>query len=55
VTSIGEELEMDRRHRKNRPKKKEIPQERWDETIKSLQNQFGYSGHHEKDKNPKKE
>lgn len=43
--------------RKNRPKKKEIPQDKWDEQFQNLQGQYQYGGerHGEKDEDTKKE
>ena len=41
--------------RKNRPKKKEIPQEKWDEDLRNIQEKYQYGGRHGENKDPEEE
>lgn len=48
---------MNKNQRKNRPKKKEVPIEKWEQDLYDLKNKFEYGGEHrgEKNRDPEKE
>jgi hypothetical protein len=39
---------MNKNQRHNRPRKKEVPQEKWDEQFNNLKNQFEHDGKNRK-------
>ena len=55
VNSIGEE-KMNKNQRKNRPRKKEIPQEKWDSDFEDLRKKYEHGGKSRgENQNPKEE
>jgi hypothetical protein len=44
VKSIGEEKSLNKNQRHNRPRKKEIPQEKWDQDFEDIRKKYEHGG-----------